>query len=276
MQDKVTSFDWKDKATYEDRLVSEYLAPLEMACRQYGEAPAALQRQVAGELQAYFATDARERAPTVVVNEVMAQRFHDVLRQIMRFVSRSAVASLDPSLVSAEVKHALLSYKNLESWSPVVVDAYDHDQGLVRLSYYIHGTKPREEFFVDGRVTQPAFAKYRSCNFFRRMLLRQRIVWLPVGAADTLSVRLDGRLVPVTLDPENLLADNMLAADSHGPSMAEIRLRLPSRQGQGRAATLECRRAQGAAAALAGEAALGAAEICSRMGVHGSGYRRRR
>ena len=88
---------------------------------QYGEAPAALQRQVAGELQAYFATDARERAPTVVVNEVMAQRFHDLLRQIMRFVSRSAVASLDPSLVSAEVKHALLSYKNLESWSPVVV-----------------------------------------------------------------------------------------------------------------------------------------------------------
>ena len=233
MQDKVTSFDWKDKATYEDRLVSEYLAPLEMACRQYGEAPAALQRQVAGELQAYFATDARERAPTVVVNEVMAQRFHDLLRQIMRFVSRSAVASLDPSLVSAEVKHALLSYKNLESWSPVVVDAYDHDQGLVRLSYYIHGTKPREEFFVDGRVTQLAFAKYRSCNFFRRMLLRQRIIWLPAGAADTLSVRLDGRLVPVTLDPENLLADNMLAAESHGPSMVEIRCAYPRGKGRG-------------------------------------------
>ncbi len=224
MQDKVPSFDWKDKATYEDRLVSEYLAPLDMACRQDGEAPIALQRQVVGDLQRYFATDQRERAPTVVVDEAMAQRFHDVIGRIMRFVSNSVVASLDPSLVSAEVKHALLSYKNLEAWSPVVVNAYDHDQGLVRLSYYIHGTKPQEEFFVDGRVIQPAFAKYRACNFFRRMLLRQRIAWLPVAAADSLSVHLDGRLAPITLDPEILFADDMLAADIHEPSMAEVRL----------------------------------------------------
>ena len=65
------------------------------------------------------------------------------------------------------------------------------------------------------------------------MLLRQRIIWLPAGAADTLSVRLDGRLVPVTLDPENLLADNMLAAESHGPSMAEIRCAYPRGKGRG-------------------------------------------
>lgn len=234
LQDREPSFDWKDKATYDDLLVSEYLAPLEIACRQYGEVPFALQEQVAGELQAYFATDTRERAPTVIVNEAMAQRFHEVMRQIMRFVSSAAVASLDHSRVSAEVKHALLSYKNLEARSPVAFDAFDHDQGLVRLSYFIHGAKPREEFLVDGQATEPTFAKYRACNFFRRMLLRQRIVWLPVGSADSLSVHLDGRPAPVAMNPESILADNTVTVEIREPSVAEIRLAFPRGKGRSR------------------------------------------
>jgi len=229
---KVPSFNWRDKATYEDLLVSEYLAKLEIAWRQYGEAPENLQLKVAGELQAYFSTDARERAPTMIVNDAMAQRFHDVLRQIMRFVNCTAVASLDPSLVSAEVKHALLSYKDIKACSPVAIDAYDHDQGLVRLSYYVHGTKPREEFFVDGRVTPLAFGKYRACNFFRRMLFWQRIVWLPAEDADALSVYLDGRLVSISLDPKNLLDDVRPVAESHESSMAEIRRAFPRSKGK--------------------------------------------
>jgi hypothetical protein len=227
VQDKEPQFDWKEKATYGDLLVRDYLVLLENAFSQQGEVPSALQRQVAGELQLYFATDRRERAPTVVVNEAMAQRFHKVMRQIMRFVSTEAIASLDPGLVSAEVKHALLSYKSLEAWSPVTVDAYDHDQGLVRLSYYIHGSKPGEEFCVDGRATQPAFAKYRACNFFRRMLLRQRIVWLPVAAANLLRVHLDGRPVPVVLNSDSLLASDIPAADIRETAMAKVRLAYP-------------------------------------------------
>ncbi len=225
------TFDWKDKATYDDLLVSEYLAPLEIASRQHGEVPFSLQTQIAGELQVYFATDQRERAPTVVVNEAMAQRFHEVMRQIMRFVSTEAVASLEPGLVSAEVKHALLSYKNLEAWSPAVLDAYDHDQGLVRLSYYIHGPNPREEFCFDGRATQPVFAKYRACNFFRRRLLRQRIVWLPVGAADSLKVHLDGRPVPVVLNPDSLLASDIPAENFRELAMSEVNLSFPRGKG---------------------------------------------
>jgi len=231
VQHKELPFDWKDRATYGDLLVRDYLVLLENACSQHGEVPLALQRQVAGELQLYFATDQRERAPTVVVNEAMAQRFHKVMRQIMRFVSTEAISSLEPGLVSAEVKHALLSYKNLEAWSSVTVDAYDHDQGLVRLSYYIHGSKPGEEFFVDGRATQPAFAKYRACNFFRRILLRQRIVWLPVAAADSLRVHLDGRQVPVVLNPDSLLASDIPAADIREPAMAKVRLAYPCSKG---------------------------------------------
>lgn len=190
---------WGNKATYGAALVHGYLNPLEDAARLRGSAPRWLQRTVLRDLQWYFATDIRDRSPTAAVTEPMAVEFHELVRRVMSHIDVEAIESLDAQAVSLEVKHALLSYKGIEYQSPVAITAYDHDQGLVRLSYYIHGRRPSEAFLLDGVHVEPAYAKYRACNFFRRLLFRERIVWLPAGKATTLEVLLDGGSTAVTV-----------------------------------------------------------------------------
>ena len=160
------AFEWRDKSTYGQILIENYLTPLESTFGAHGDVPFAHQKRVAIDLQSYFATDWLERAPTVIVYPVMADRFHVLLGRIMRFISREAIASLEPCAVPVEIKHALLSYKGLEAFSPVFVDAYDHDQGLIRVNYYIHGTRAREEFLIDGYEIQPVFGKIPRVQFF--------------------------------------------------------------------------------------------------------------
>ena len=218
---------WRDKATYSERLVDNYLAPLEEANQEFGKAPAELQRTLIEHLHWYFTLDSRERAPTVVVNESMAMEFHNIVGRIMHHINIDTIASLDSLEISAEVKHALLSYKNLRCHSPVTIDAIDHDQRLVRITYFLHGDKPSEVFLLDGCETTPAFAKYRACNYFRRMLLRQRIVWLPITQENDIEILLDGKLTEIILGNPNLIADNAAPPSSGRGLLTKARLAFP-------------------------------------------------
>ena len=184
---------WKDSATYDAALVHRYLRPLQKAQTSSGAIPRSLQESVLNDLHWYFTIDLRERAPTVTVNEPMAVVFHERVREIMAYIDRDTIASGDTASISIEVRHALFSYKDPTCHSPVALDAYDHDQRLVRLSYFVHGTPPAETFLIDGQSVKPAYCKYRGCRFFRRMLLRQRIVWLPASEEKTIQVLLGGQ-----------------------------------------------------------------------------------
>jgi hypothetical protein len=119
----------------------------------------------------------------------------------MRYIDAGALA--DPRVAAtAEVRHALLSYHGRGAHSAIALDAVDHAQQLVRLKYWVHGAAPYERFVVDDRVVEPAFAKYRSCRYLRRDLLRQRIVWLPVSDdSTTVQVDLDGAPAPIVIGP---------------------------------------------------------------------------
>lgn len=200
---------WRDKATYRERLIVNFLSPLEEANRKFGKAPAELQRTVIEHLHWYFTTDLRERAPTVVVNEPMAVEFHALVGRIMHYIDIETIAILDSPEIGNEVKHALLSYKKPHSHSPVLLDAFDHDQGLLRLTYYLHGAKPREVFLLDGESVVPAYEKYRGCWFFRRMLMRQRIVWLSANQYKSITVLLDDKPVETSLQQQKLLASDI-------------------------------------------------------------------
>lgn len=227
---KKHSFDWRDLNTYGAVLVREFLSPLEAAARKFGVVPANLQANVLFDLQAYFATDMQERAPTVVVREENAVRFHELIGRIMNCISVESILSLDRQGFPVEVMHAFLSYKNPESYSCIAIDAYDPDQELVRLTYYVHGNKPTELFLVNGQEVRPAFAKYRACNFFRRTLFRQRIVWLPICEAKILRVSLDGELASISLGNQNRLADQISWTSIGDTQLKQMRrLPLPSR-----------------------------------------------
>ena len=161
----------------------------------------------------------------------MAVEFHDIVGRIMRHIDITTIASIDSPEISAEVKHALLSYKNFRCHSPVAIDAIDHDQKLIRITYFLHGDKPNEVFLLDGRETAPAFAKYRACNYFRRMLLRQRIVWLPFTQEKNIEVFLDGKLTEITLGKQNLVADETAPSSSGQELLTKARLAFPPGRG---------------------------------------------
>ena len=198
---------WRDPATYDQALLHGFIEPLEEAVRQHGHAPLALQIAVLQRLHWYFTVDLRERAPTVALTESMAPLFHERVRQIMRHIDAQTLEAVDARQISTEVRHVLLSYHARVLHSTVELDAYDHDQGLVRLSYYVHGEPPTETLVIDGATAAPAYAKYRACRCFHRLLLRQRLVWLPVVGATTLEVMLGGVTMPVTIGAQPFAVD---------------------------------------------------------------------
>lgn len=206
-----TSF-WRDLTTYDSVLENNFITPLEEAVKQHGLVPRALQLFVLQQLHWYFTVDMRERAPTVALTPSQAPMFHDRLRRIMQHIDAEVLEDLGLQHVSVEVRHALLSYKSPVMHSIVALDAYDHDQGLVRLSYYLHGDPPSESFLIDGVSAKPAYAKYRGCRYFHTLLLRQRIVWLSVARATELNVLLAGVAVPVIVGRAQFKATGVMGS----------------------------------------------------------------
>lgn len=218
---------WRDKTTYAQAVQHAFAEPLEQAAATQGTAPRWLQLAVLRHLAWYYTVDARERAPTVVVDEPMAVVFHDLVGRALRQVDMALLDHLPATLASPEVCHALWSYQAPQLHSPPVADAYDHDQGLMRLSYWHHGTPPAERFVADGQPLQPAFAKQRACNWFRRRLLRQRIAWLPVAHERELRVELGGRAVAVAVGKQRFSVVAVSAASGIVPlAMDKVRTAL--------------------------------------------------
>lgn len=200
---KADDSSWAESATYDEVLVRDYLRPLESAADGQGVVPRELQTRVLRPLARYFALDMRERSPTIMVTEAMAETLHRHVRRIMRYVDTECIEALAGEGTSVEVQQALLHYKGVQTRTPLQLTAFDPEQGIVRLNYYVHGEVPGEDFIVDGHRRDPVYVKSRSCNFFRRSLFLERIVWLPAHATSKIEARLGGLDVPVvdlTLD----------------------------------------------------------------------------
>lgn len=192
---------WRRPETYGERLEEEFLLPLQAEMKRSGNIPSAMQFDVLYRLHWYFTVDARERAPTMSATAEMADRFHGLVKDVILHLKIENVWALDEVVVEPEIKYALVSYFGAHHLSSAIVDACDHRQDLLRVSYYICGDVPEEEFRLDGRQIKPAYEKYRGIRFFHRLLVRQRIVWLPMGNAKTLSVFLGS-------DPSEVLISN--------------------------------------------------------------------
>lgn len=191
---------WARPDSYGRALADGHLRLLDEAQHARGRIPAWLQRTLLTDLAHYFATDQQARAPTAVVSEPLAAGFHDVVRRIVGRMDAALVERLDPARVGVQARQALLSYlPSPPLRSDVAVTACDREQELLRVSYHVHGGLPEETFLLDGRPVAPAYAKRRSCRYFRRTLCHERIVWLPTGSARTLEVRLDGERTALSI-----------------------------------------------------------------------------
>jgi hypothetical protein len=229
--DNAGTRDWRNPKTYDLALKKAYLQPLEDAARVFGSPPSWLQSWVLQDLKWYFETDRQERAPTVVVTEPMATVFHDLVQQIIRQIDLEMIAALRLEAVHPEVLQALMSYKERQSHSTVWLTAYDHDQRLARINYFIQGALPIEFVRFDDSLVQPAYAKYRACRFFRRTLFRERIAWFPVMAYSSIEVMLDNQPISVVIGACGFDSAEFLVSSTQNHLLDQIKSDYPIGKG---------------------------------------------
>ena len=88
--------------------------------------------------------------------------------------------------------------------SSVRLERIDAQQRIALVRYFYAGDAgqaARSLRRVPGRVVRPLYAKIRDLTYFGRVLVRERIVWLP--ATDEIRVFLDGRQMPIDLGQES-------------------------------------------------------------------------
>ncbi len=88
-------------------------------------------------------------------------------------------------------------------WLPPRFDKYDSRQRLMRARYFFCGKRPEESYAHAGQPVAPAFSKDRLEYRGRDFTIFERILWLPVPAAQDgpLELRLDGREVGLKRTP---------------------------------------------------------------------------
>lgn len=192
---------WKDVDNYLGHLENALVLPLERAADECGSPPRWLQAAALQHLHWYFTVDARAQAPTVSLSESRAVEFHHLMGRALGQVHEGLLMTCAPLLAEVAVCHALWSYQGPTAWSAPMLDAYDHEQQLVRLSYYIQGARPAEAVCLNGSESPAQFAKYRAWKFFHRTLFQQRIAWFKADAHSELSLQLNGSQAAVAVGP---------------------------------------------------------------------------
>ncbi|MFP5283840.1 MAG: CDP-glycerol:glycerophosphate glycerophosphotransferase, partial [Actinomycetes bacterium] len=194
----------QDRRRYTDVLRHGYLYLLDEARGRRGSVPEWLQNYVLYELSWYFSSqDSHAGAVTAATGPVAAE-FHALLAQIVTY--------LDPTVIAGFSLRAMR-----RTWYDILGHAYasapwhseagllrrlDEQQGLVRLTYSYTGERPRERFLSAGVEIEPRYLKSMAVEYHDRILLRERVVWLP--ARRPLRVQLDGRDLELSFEPRPL------------------------------------------------------------------------
>ena len=185
---------------YTKVLRNGYLALLRSSAAERGSAPEWLQNYVLYELSWYFSSQDSGAGAVTGATGSVSEEFHQLLGEIVGYLDDELIASFDLRPMDRAWKELLLHSYDPTPWNDpfVTVTAMDHDQRLVRVTYLFTGPLPDEEFRGRGRPMEPVHAKIRDIDYHGRVLLQERIVWLPMRL---LRVRLGGRPVEVKLTP---------------------------------------------------------------------------
>ncbi len=156
-----------------------------------------VQHAVLFDLGWYFRGD---EAPSSQMNAEMHgvdARFHALVAAILARVDLHVLEGLSPRRLPIDRYVAWRYGYSAVDWhgSPVLLTELDSRRRLVCLSYHYVGQLPRETVLLDGRASEPVYAKSRDVIYAGRTLARERILW--VSAGPRLELSLDG--VPVAL-----------------------------------------------------------------------------
>ena len=176
-----------------------YLRLLEQIKAMRGYVPVWAQNLVLYDLLFYFRQDERIHSATAWVDGQISERFHESVAKILEHVEPATISGFSILPTSQQLRQALLiGYKGVgKRPTSLPLIRVDTEREIVQVRYWFGGELPQEDFRVRGVSIQPVYGKVRDVGYLGRVLLRERIVWLP--ATGTVRIALDGDALPLTL-----------------------------------------------------------------------------
>lgn len=183
---------------YTSVLEHGYLDVLVTARERLGAIPRWLQNTVLYDLFWYFKEQMAVQSLSASAPVEVLPRFHELAREIRGHLDDDAIRSFDLMWVDFSIREAFRrGYDEQPLRHPYVrLSNVDEGRQQVKISYWFNGDLPDEAFEVDGGPAAPVHETVRDYEFYGRVLIRERHVWLERGLRT--KVRLDGVLMQVT------------------------------------------------------------------------------
>jgi CDP-glycerol glycerophosphotransferase (TagB/SpsB family)/glycosyltransferase involved in cell wall biosynthesis len=182
-----TSFTHPGK--YTSILRFGYLDLLETAAA-IGPVPRWLENAIVYDLVWYFKEQLAVHSLSASAPPEVLDEFHDLVAQIVRRITPDAIRSFDFVGVDHSIRQALLRGYQEESVRPdyVRVSDVDEPRRLVKFEYWFSGELPHEEYRVSDVPMAPVHETIQDFVFYRRPVIRRRIVWLPLSSLTTVTI----------------------------------------------------------------------------------------
>lgn len=173
-------------------LFTGYADLIARARAERGEVPDWLRRQLAFEVARYLDSAQDAPAPDEDVDAL-----HRLIAEVVTGADLGGPLATAPYYVSRQTRLLMSSGYGAEALveGAVNLDRTDDRLGLVRARYFYVGPAPVEQVRHGNQPVEPAYGKARTVSYLDRVLLRERICWVPVH--DELSFTVGDRVPPV-------------------------------------------------------------------------------
>ncbi|WIE80442.1 CDP-glycerol glycerophosphotransferase family protein [Curtobacterium sp. MCSS17_016] len=168
---------------YTTLLEQGYLTLLELAERELGAVPRWLENVLLYELFWYYKNERKIRSITAAAPADALPRFHELVAAILQYISADAIREFNVMGVEFSIKRTFLEgYRSTDSMPDYVrVNEVDELRQETHLTYWFSGPNLPETFVVDDAEVSPLHAKTEDFEFYGRVTIRRRHIWLKRG-----------------------------------------------------------------------------------------------
>lgn len=167
-----------------------------------GRVPEWLQNLILYDISWIITIQLRAGSASSAEVERIGAEFHALMAEVVELIDPEIIDASPVIRINRLWRDVLLHAWSDEDWrDPVVqITHFDRKQGLIRLLYRFTGDRPTEQLLSGGEPVTPVHAKVRDVRLLGRVVMHERIVWVPSGKA--IAVRLNGRSVPLDWEPQ--------------------------------------------------------------------------
>ena len=188
---------------------------LRTAQEQLGRIPRWLENTVLYDLVWYFKNERVTKSPSASAPTDVLPEFHGLAAEVLSLISEDAIRTYDLVGVDFASRLAMMHGYDTEPYRAeyTVVSDVDETSQMVRYSYWFSGGLPVERFVVDDEDVRPTHETVQDYEFYGRVLVRQRHVWLPRGRMTYIDI--DGARLKMARGEQNGLPESLSARVLH-------------------------------------------------------------